>query len=90
MSKFFPNSWDFVDIGLHVLATLIAAAVVAAVWWILKGSPEINSGFGFGMLIFWFVRELWQHDWKLKNMGGQSHAEWIAPGIAGFIVAALI
>ena len=81
--KFFPNSWNFVDIGIHVVVAVVAVGLLTLV----TGLPWLWAGLN---VVVWFLRELWQHGWKLKRMGAQSHAEWIAPGIAGFIVVALV
>ena len=81
MRKFFPNSWGLVDIGLHV-----AVGIVVMLGLLLGGKWAI-AGIH---TVFWLYRELEQHDWKIKTMGGQSHAEWLAPGIVGFIVAAIV
>lgn len=76
-----PNTWDVVDIVIHVV---VAVVIVSLLGFFIAPllAAVLNA-------VFWFVRELAQHRWSVKEMGGQSWAEFIAPAIAGGLTAIL-
>ena len=81
MRDFWPNSVDWKDIGLHVFVgiVLVLGMIFGGPW----TAATVNT-------VFWMYREWLQHGKDFGKMGGQSHMEWVFPGIAGFIVAALV
>lgn len=67
---------DWLDIGIH--AALAAAWAVLA-GYITSGVPALGIALGIACLLFWPLRERFQHGGKWG--GRQSQLEWIIPDI---------
>lgn len=73
---------DWIDIGLHCAGTLAAVAPVAYFL-----GPWGVFDVGLAATTFWLARELHQHGWSFANMGPQSQAEWIIPGLLAGVLS---
>jgi len=80
----FRLDFDYVDLALHTVPTIVLVSLAgfflpqAHVWTVAVGA---TAG--------WLLRELAQHKWSFSEMGRQSWAEWIVPGVFATVVATL-
>lgn len=83
---------DWVDIMLHVVATIAIMAIALALTCVMHLHPMYLA---LAVSMFWFAREVWQDIRKGHNppwpvrFSTQKWAEFVAPAITALVIAML-